>query len=219
MVEGKQRVGMGRRNWPSVTVTTAETVGLRDNVRDEKRRDDTQDSTSRNIMLFSILYQSPYLSALRRAYHISSFHLSVQSSVLGRRLTFKAHSPSTPLHLRDVTCCGWLSSRFHVMHRYSPVCLLYQLILFFSSSSSPLYSSSSSTTHNSWAAGLYQKSTTSQPTQLYKQQHHSEIIRTNRSASTATQTTLWNHWGGPAASDRRRPYQGVSSLQLSSHSI
>ena len=186
MVEGKQRVGMGRRNWPSVTVTTAETVGLRDNVRDEKRRDDTQDSTSRNIMLFSILYQSPYLSALRRAYHISSFHLSVQSSVLGRRLTFKAHSPSTPLHLRDVTCCGWLSSRFHVMHRYSPVCLLYQLILFFSSSS-PLYSSSSSTTHNSWAAGLYQKSTTSQPTQLYKQQHHSETIRTNRSASTAAQ--------------------------------
>ena len=135
MVEGKQRVGMGRRNWPSVTVTTAETVGLRDNVRDEKRRDDTQDSTSRNIMLFSILYQSPYLSALRRAYHISSFHLSVQSSVLGRRLTFKAHSPSTPLHLRDVTCCGWLSSRFYVMDRYSPVCLLYQLILFFSSSS------------------------------------------------------------------------------------
>jgi hypothetical protein len=187
MVEGKQRVGMGRRNWPSVTVTTAETVGLRDNVRDEKRRDDTQDSTSRNIMLFSILYQSPYLSALRRAYHISSFHLSVQSSVLGRRLTSKAHSPSTPLHLRDVTSCGWLSSRFHVMDRYSPVFLLYQLILFFSSSSSPLYSSSSSTTHNSRAAELYQKSTTSQPTQLYKQQHHSETIRTNRSASTAAQ--------------------------------
>ena len=53
-----KELAWGARNWPSVTVTTAETHRAE---RYETRRGDTQDSTSRNIMLFSILYQSPYL--------------------------------------------------------------------------------------------------------------------------------------------------------------
>ena len=96
--------------------------------RAETRRDDTQDSTSRKIMLFSLLHQvhTSLLSAeaiMFQCLHLPApcFNPGPPPDIYGS-LTF-----DTPLHLRAITCCGWLLSIS--CDAYSPVCLLYRLVV------------------------------------------------------------------------------------------
>jgi hypothetical protein len=125
------------------------------------------------------------------------------ASVLSRHLAFKAHSFGLPLH----SPCHVLQMAIVLItcDAYSPVCLLYQLVLLllffffsFSSSSSssssyPSYSSSSSSTpnipgHLNSIRGLqHHNITVYGVTPVHKRQHHCEAIRIDRRAWSATQ--------------------------------